>query len=87
MHVRLALSPPPPGLRCLRPAVQYMAGELPVDEGFVLPVLASHNTVRMRFDIEAADYLHLMKADASFPPRHFSMLADERKYQVCVCWG
>lgn len=33
------------GLRCLRPAVQYIAGELPVDEGLVLPLVASHNTV------------------------------------------
>ena len=64
------------GLRCLQPAVQYLAGELPVDAGQVLPLLASHNTVRMRFDIESADYLHLMKTDASFPHYHFAMLAD-----------
>lgn len=55
------------GLRTLRPALQYLAGELPVDEGQVMPLLASHNTVRLRFDIETADYLHLHKADASFP--------------------
>eukprot|EP00887_Chlorella_sp_A99_P001822 scaffold19.g1822.t1 len=65
------------GLRGLQPAVQYLAGELPVDEGQVLPLLATHNTVRMRFDIEEADYLHLIKPDAAFPHRHYSMLADE----------
>ena len=40
--------------------------------------------VRMRFDIETADYLHLMKPEASFPPFHFSMLADTAKYEVRV---
>jgi protein arginine N-methyltransferase 7 len=62
--------------------MQYLHGELPVEEGLVLPLLASHNTVRMRFDIEAADYLHLMKPDASFPHYHFSMLADEGRLQA-----
>ena len=33
------------GLRSLQPAVQYLAGELPVDQGAVLPLMASHNTV------------------------------------------
>ena len=70
------------GLRSLQPALQYLPGELSVDEGLVLPLVASHNTVRMRFDIETADYLHLAKPDASFPHRHFSMLADERRCQV-----
>lgn len=63
-------------LVCMKPAVQYLAGELSVQEGSVLPILATHNTVRMRFDIEEAEYIHLYKADASFPQRHFSMLAD-----------
>ena len=40
--------------------------------------------VRMRFDIETADYLHLMKPEASFPPYHFSMLADAAKYEVGI---
>ena len=39
----------------------------------VLPLLASHNTVRLRFDLEAADYLHLYKPDASFPHCQVSM--------------
>ena len=64
------------GERYLQPALQYLAGELRVDPGTIMPVIASHNTVRMRFDIETADYLHLMKTDASFPHRHFDMLAD-----------
>lgn len=38
--------------------------------------------VRMRFDIETADYLHLIKPEASFPHFHFSMLADNSKYEV-----
>lgn len=36
------------GLRCLQPAVQYIAGELAVHEGDVMPLVASHNTVSMR---------------------------------------
>ena len=33
------------GISTLGPALQYIAGELPVRAGDVLPVLASHNTV------------------------------------------
>jgi hypothetical protein len=36
----------------LQPAVQYLAGELAVEAGMVLPLRAAHNTVAMRFDIE-----------------------------------
>ncbi|KAL4424877.1 hypothetical protein ABPG77_002100 [Micractinium sp. CCAP 211/92] len=70
------------GLRSLQPAVQYIAGELPVDVGQVLPMAASHNTVRMQFDVESADYLHLHKRDASFPQHHFAMLVDEGRCQA-----
>ncbi len=66
----------------MQPAVQYLAGELRVDAGEVLPVLATHNTVRLRFDIEEAEYLHLAKPDAAFPANQFSMLADSRRNQA-----
>lgn len=69
----------PGGQRYLQPALQYIAGELRVEAGHIMPVIASHNTVGMRFDIETAEYLHLMKPDASFPHRHFNMLADKGK--------
>ena len=49
----------------------------------MLPLVASHNTVRMRFDVEQAEYLFLTKADAGFPPLHFSMLGDTTRNQVC----
>ena len=65
-----------PGQRYLQPALQYLAGELRVEANTIMPVIASHNTVGMRFDIETADYLHLMKRDPSFPHRHFNMLKD-----------
>lgn len=52
----------------------------------VLPLLATHNTVRMRFDVEAAEYLNLARTDASFPPVHFAMLADDARNQVSTCW-
>lgn len=32
--------------------MQYLAGELAVEAGMVLPLRAAHNTVAMRFDIE-----------------------------------
>lgn len=65
-----------PGLRYLQPAVQYIAGELRVDAGTIMPLVVTHNTVCMRFDIETAEYVHLMKHDASFPRQHFAMLRD-----------
>ena len=70
------------GMTSLGPAVQYLAGEMLVDQGSVMPLLASHNTVRMRFDIEQAEYLHLAKPDATFPAMHFSMLADQSRNHV-----
>ena len=70
------------GLRTLGPAVQYLPGELRVEAGQVLPLLASHNTVRMRFDLEAAEYLNLARPDASFPPVQFAMLADDARNLV-----
>lgn len=53
-----------------------------MEAGTVLPLVASHNTVRMLFHVEEGDYLHLAKADATFPAVHFSMLADTRRNKV-----
>lgn len=64
------------------PAIQYLAGELPVRCGQVLPLQAAHNTVRMSFDIEEADYLHLAKTDAAFPLHHLSALSDAPRMLV-----
>ena len=50
--------------------------------GAVLPLRCSHNTVRLRFDLEAAEYTHLAKTDAAFPVVHFSMLADRGRNQA-----
>ena len=72
------------GMTSLGPAVQYLAGEMLVEQGSVMPLLASHNTVRMRFDIEQAEYLHLAKPDATFPAMHFSMLADQPRNHVSL---
>jgi hypothetical protein len=66
----------------MQPALQYMAGELRVDRGDVLPLLATHNTVRMRFDLEEAEYLNLATPDATFPVQQFSMLADTARNEV-----
>ena len=72
------------GMTSLGPALQYLAGEMLVEQGSVMPLLASHNTVRMRFDIEQAEYLHLAKPDATFPAMHFSMLADQSRNHVSL---
>ena len=71
------ISETPKGKRFLQPALQYLAGELLVEARSVLPIVATHNTVGMKFDIESADYIHLYKHDASFPHHHFGMIADE----------
>ena len=48
------------GLKTLGPALQYIAGELPVKAGEVLPILATHNTVRPSFlDQESMCAWHL----------------------------
>lgn len=62
--------------------MQYLAGEMSVQKGSVIPLQASHNTVRMRFDIEEAEYIHLYKTDASFPLQHFSALSDPVRNKV-----
>ncbi|KAK9836263.1 hypothetical protein WJX81_000365 [Elliptochloris bilobata] len=61
---------------------EYLAGELPVAAGEVLPLRCSHNTVRLRFDLGTAEYTHLAKPDAAFPAVHFSMLADRRRNEA-----
>ncbi|CAD7703466.1 unnamed protein product, partial [Ostreobium quekettii] len=76
---KLGGGPGDPGSSGRSPAVQYMAGELRVEAGDVLPLTCSHNTVRMRFDIEEAEYSHLMKNDLSFPQANFSILADSER--------
>ena len=40
----------------LQPALQYLAGSLAVHTGMVLPLLASHNTIRLSFDLEEGGY-------------------------------
>ncbi|GAX85622.1 hypothetical protein CEUSTIGMA_g13037.t1 [Chlamydomonas eustigma] len=60
----------------IQPALQYMAGSLAVHPQMVLPLLASHNTVRLKFDLEEGEYQYLHKRDASLPRHHFAMAAD-----------
>ncbi len=67
--------------------MQYLAGELPVAAGEVLPLRCAHNTVRLRFDLEAAEFTHLAKPDAAFPAVHFSMLADTRRNEARGTWA
>lgn len=73
------------GLKSLGPAVQYLAGELLVQGGSIIPLQASHNTVAMRFDVEEADYLHISKTDAAFPLHHLYTLRDEGRSRVSCC--
>ena len=71
----------------LHPALQYLPGELAVEEGMVLGLRCSHNTVRMRFDLEREEYVHVYKEDPSFPKYHFSLLADVARgeaYQAAI---
>ncbi len=78
---------PGSGVSSLQPALQYLPGELAVEAGTVLALRCSHNTVRMRFDLEREEYVHLYKTDASFPRQQFSMLADGSRaeaYQAAI---
>jgi protein arginine N-methyltransferase 7 len=68
-----AVKPPP---RAVGPALQYLPGELAARAGEARPLLARHNTVRLRFDVAAAEYLRLAKADAAFPPAALEQLSD-----------
>lgn len=62
--------------------MQYLAGDIAVKGGQVLPLRCSHNTVRMQWLVEEAEYLNLAAADIAFPARHFSMLANCRRAEV-----
>ena len=65
------------GMSTLRPAVQYLLGEVPVDEGTSVTLVASHNTAQIRFYVEEdVEMVHLSKRDSAFPPQIFSQLAD-----------
>jgi protein arginine N-methyltransferase 7 len=64
------------GLKSLRPAVQFLKGQMLVNEEDVIPLVAMHNTVRIRFDIQDAEYVCLSRPDASFPQNQFSFLND-----------
>ena len=80
-------SRPGSAVATLQPALQYLPGELAVQAGMVLGLRCAHNTVRMRFDLEREEYLHLYKEDATFPRYHFSMLADVARaeaYQAAI---
>ena len=50
--------------------------------GDVLPLLTSHNTVQLRFDLEAAEYAHLARTDAAFPSLTYAQLADVQRIEV-----
>ena len=63
----------------LTPSLFYLDGEIKSYAKHVVPIKCSHNTVAMQFSVEDADYMHMMKKDASFPKYQFSILADERR--------
>ena len=67
---------PDGGMTSLRPALQYLPGELAVEAGRTAALRCSHNTVRLHFMLDEAEYTHLAKPDASFPPHQLAMLAD-----------
>ena len=54
--VRLSTGPVSSGssssrLKSLRPAVQYLRGQLAARKNEVMPLVCEHNTVRIRFDL------------------------------------
>ena len=67
------------GVTTLRPAVQFLPGELLVEQDQRLTLRASHNTICINFSIDEAEYISVTSADASVPYNHFSMLADTKR--------
>lgn len=63
--------------RCLSLASSTVTAPLPA-----LPHPSACTQVRLRFDVESSEFLHLHKPDAAFPHAHFSMLADEGRCQA-----
>ena len=63
----------------LTPALFYLEGEIKTHRNTVIPLKCAHNTVSMQFSVEDAEYMHMMKKDASFPKYQFSILADEKR--------
>ena len=61
MHLSTGPESVEAGLKTLRPAVQYLSGILPVEEGDVAPLTCMHNTVRVRFDLDEAEYVSLAR--------------------------
>ncbi len=66
------------------PSCSASSWQISVDAETILPVVASHNTIRLSFTVEAAEYLRLHKASPSIPVHHFSMLADSTRNEVPV---
>lgn len=53
-----------------------------MEAGLTLPITTAHNTVRISFNMGAAEYKRLQKECPIFPRRHFSMLADTKRNQA-----
>lgn len=84
--IQLSTGPGSP-VTTLRPALQYLPGELLVEEGAVLPLRCAHNTVQLRFEMDREEYLHLYKEEPSFPRHQFHMLTDTARaaaYQAAL---
>jgi len=65
----------------LRPAIQYLPGEMRVRKGATVPMVARHNTQQLRFEAaDECDFAELSQQDASFPHASaFAQLSDRRR--------
>ena len=59
--------------------MQYLAGELAVEAGMVLPLRAAHNTVAMRFDVE------VWRQNGTMPSRAWQCRKGCEAPTVAVC--
>ena len=79
---------PASGVTSLHASVHYLQGELPIKAGEAWPLRCSHNTVRLHFTVDEADYIRIYKPDPTFPVAQFGMVADEsrlRAYDEAIC--
>eukprot|EP00775_Hariotina_reticulata_P007705 gene7705-7904_t len=62
-----------------QPGVCWLEGCVAVAARDTYPLVACHNTVRLSFGLQEADYQELFSPEPSFPHAHFAMVTDHKR--------
>jgi hypothetical protein len=65
-----------------QPALVWLAGRVPVAPGDTLPLLATHNTVRLSFEFPGARFSRRRDSTPSMPAGHFSAAAEGARLEA-----